>query len=278
MWSVRSSTAWTKSFAEDVVPMPAPPAMPRGYCDPHFVAVTSLAPRVCPRQTSALDSWVKFGLTIHAVNTASEIASLKAMYPQVDHWHSSEAKTTVFSKRTATSDSLLGVAVETGKAVLLVNADCETYGDPNVLIELMGARRLVMGIRYNYLGDYRVAPSREAWGIDSFVITPEMVLELPRLGFGIGCPVWDYWIPLHFQLAKYSIVATSEPWLYHRTHHLAWEQSDWLVGAAISRGSPGCRDCSSICCHTRYASSSFSWSGMNFPVELTTNHLPRLAR
>lgn len=221
-------------FAESVsIRPPPPPVMPRGYCDPHFVAVTSLVPRACPRQTAALNSWIDFGLTIHCVNTAAEIDTLRPLYPQVGRWHPSEDQATGFSKKTATINSLLDVSIRIDAPVLIINSDCETYGDPDCIVHEMAARTLVMGVRHNYAGYRHIQASREAWGIDAFVITPSMASDMPRLGFGIGVPVWDYWIPLHFQQAGFSIVAASDPWLYHKTHVLAWSQDDWAVGADI---------------------------------------------
>lgn len=206
---------------------------PRGYCDPHFVAVTSLAPRDCPRQQAALNSWSDFGLTVHAVNTASEIEILRPLYQQVDHWHANEDQAAGLSKRTATINSLADIAVELDQTILLINADCETYGDPSVMSNLMSVGTLAMGIRRNYPGDRRVHSVPEVWGLDAFVVTPSMAQDLPRLPFGIGLPVWDYWLPLHFQQQGYAMVVPSEPWLYHKSHHLAWSQDDWLAGAAI---------------------------------------------
>ncbi len=205
---------------------------PRGYCDPHFVAVTSLAPRECPRQTAALDSWIDFGLTVHAVNTAAEIETLRPLYPQVDHWHPCEDQAEGLSKRTAKIKSLANIAIELDRTILLINSDCETYGSPSVLVDRLADRTLIMGIRHNYSDTWREA-EREVWGLDAFVITPEMAASLPSLAFGIGIPVWDYWIPFHFLRDGYEIMIPEERWLFHKSHPLGWSQDDWLAGAAM---------------------------------------------
>lgn len=206
---------------------------PRRYCDGAFVAVTSLAPRKCHRQTAALNSWVDFGLTVHAVNTAAEIETLRMLYPQVDHWHASEEQSQDFSKRTATINSLIDMAIRLDRTVLVINSDCETYGNPNLVSSFLADKTLVFGIRYNYIGNRHFSPAREEWGLDCFVVTPEMAATVPRLGLGIGSPVWDYWIPLHFQSRGYSVVTPEHAWLFHRSHPLAWNQDDWLSGARI---------------------------------------------
>lgn len=206
---------------------------PRGYCDPNFVAVTSLAPRACSRQTRAINSWVDFGLTLHVVNTASEIETLKPLYPQVDHWHPCEVQSELGFKKTATINSLADVAVKLDRTILVINADCEAHGNPQPIIDQLADNTLVIGIRHNYAGNRVTNSHQEQWGIDAFVFTPTMARDLPRLSFGIGIPMWDYWIPLHFQQAGYSITTPVSPWLYHMSHHLAWSQEDWLAGAEI---------------------------------------------
>lgn len=206
---------------------------PRGYCDRHFVAVTSLAPRRCPRQTAALDSWIEFGLTVHAVNTAAEIDTLRPLYPQVDHWHASEDQAVGLSKRTATINSLADIAAKINHTVLLINSDCEAYGNPGVLVEQMRDKTLTMGIRHNYLESRHVGAVRERWGLDAFVVTPDMARELPRLPFGIGVPIWDYWLPYHFRELGYDLSTVVPAWLYHRQHAPGWVRSDWVTGANV---------------------------------------------
>lgn len=206
---------------------------PRGCCDDAFVAVTSLAPRACPRQTAALNSWIDFGLTIHAVNTASEVGVLRGLYPQVDGWHVSSDQTQGFSRSTATINSLADVALELNRRVLIVNADCEAYGCPRVVTDLLRDDRLVMGVRHNYAVSRDVDAVREQWGIDAFVLTPAMAAELPRLGFGIGVPVWDYWLPFHFRELGYELRLVEPAWLYHRQHVPGWLRSDWVHGASL---------------------------------------------
>jgi hypothetical protein len=206
---------------------------PKGYCDEHFVVVTSLAPRECARQTTALSSWVDFGVTIHAVNTPSEIEILRPLYPQVSEWHASDEQTTGLSKPTATINSLLDIAVKLDKTILLINSDCEMYGDPKPLIESSHIDALTIGVRSNYLGKYYAAPVKEEWGLDAFMVKPEMVKGIPRLNFGIGSPVWDYWLPLHFQRADVPIRVLEEQLIYHKSHNLAWSREDWLKGADV---------------------------------------------
>ncbi len=200
---------------------------PRGYCTPHLVAVTSLAPRECSRQTAALNSWTDFGLEIHAVNTSVEIETLKPLYPQVDQWHIQDEVSVGFSKPTQLIYNLAQIAIELHKTILIINADIELIGNPDKLIKRLGTNKLLGCIRHNYTRSTKHS-TLEPHGIDAFVITPKMAATLPRATMAIGQPMWDYWIPHHFRDVGYDIDLIGEPLLFHKSHSLQWNTMDWI--------------------------------------------------
>lgn len=211
---------------------------PYGYCRDDaqhdqidsLVAVTSLAPRPSKRQTAALNSWRNFGLEIHAVNTAAEIDTLRAVYPQVGHWHSQEETSVGFSKPTQLIWNIANVAKELHKSILIINADIEIIGEPTTLLDRIVDGMFLAGIRHNY-SDTIMRATREPWGIDAFVITPEMAATLPRATMAIGQPMWDYWLPYHFRELGYDVDLVGEPLFFHREHKLAWTSDDWTSSA-----------------------------------------------
>ncbi len=80
-------------------------------------------------------------------------------------------------------------------------------------------------------GKEYVSSSREPWGLDVFVLSPEMAESLPELDFAIGRPVWDYWLPMHFRELGYDFNFIGEKLFFHMTHPVHWSQQSWYLGA-----------------------------------------------
>lgn len=189
------------------------------------LAVTSLAPNRFDRQSVCLDSWKQVGLTICAVQPASEIESLRTAYPQVTHWHP------VDESQPPKIHQLAQIAVDQNTTALIINADIEIHGQ-QLLIRNAIASGMLVGIRYNYESDWWQG-TREPWGIDVFGITPEIAQTLPDLELRIGRPMWDYWLPHHAKLHQFPMSWINEPLFFHRSHSLAWTQEDWQQGAKV---------------------------------------------
>ncbi len=182
-----------------------------------LVAVTSLSPHRFERQTVCLDSWRKLGLEIIAVNSPAEIDSMRNAYP-VSKWVEAEANPT------PKINSLIDVAAAENTAILVINSDIEIYGDQSRLADLVASRKNAIGIRHNYAarpGDSAIEP----WGLDAYLIYPEQVATLSRVGFTIGKPMWDYWLATELE-AMGVCEWIGEPYFYHRAHPVAWSQAE----------------------------------------------------
>jgi hypothetical protein len=200
---------------------------PQGSFDQHAIAVTSLSPSESSfeRQSKALESWVKFGLTIVSVNQASEISKLKRLYPQVDQWIRCKERVPLIR-------TLATVAVKLDRTILLINSDIEVYGQHERLAEhLADPMSQTVGIRFNYAnGDYESAVI-EPHGLDVFSFTPAMARSLPGSPLCIGKPVWDYWVPCHFRSLGYKFNFIGDPMFFHSKHDIQWSGEDWMTGA-----------------------------------------------
>ena len=126
------------------------------------------------------------------------------------------------------------VAVDVGKPVMLINSDIALYQDQQDFIRQWVEtpdKCLQFGIRWNHrVGKGVQTAQQEGWGIDAFRFTPEMAQSLPDIGYGIGLPMWDYWIPWHFRVAGYSFRADPRPVMYHERHPINWSQADHNSG------------------------------------------------
>ncbi len=174
-----------------------------------LLAVTSLAPHRLDRQTLCLDSWIDMGLTIASVNSPAEIASMRADYPQVTDWIAVEANPL---PRVA---DMLAVSAAKDTPILLINADIETYGNQQLLVDAVANRRNLIGIRQNY----EVQPEESAiepWGLDAFVVFPWQTFDLAD--FVIGKPMWDYRLAVELPDADWI----GSPFFFHKAHPVAW--------------------------------------------------------
>lgn len=194
--------------------------LPQPSMDDCCVAVTSLAPDRLERQTVCLDSWEMAGLSIHAVQSATEIEQLKPIYPQVSQWRSSDDVGPPRIKRMASIAYLLG------QTILLINADVEIRGEQRLIREAIAGGVLV-GVRHNYDSVWWQGKV-EKWGVDAFSFTPEAASRLLDLDFRIGRPVWDYWILDYFKSSQMNWIC--EPLFFHKTHELGWSDEDFKAG------------------------------------------------
>jgi hypothetical protein len=189
-----------------------------------FVAVTSLAPQAdqFTRQQRALQSWVKFGLGIVAVNTDFEVAKLRNVYPMVSQWiqcpgHPDD------SGRQRILD-LARTANHLGKPILLINSDIVIRGEQSDLTSHINGDTALVGIRNNVR---QGQVKRERWGFDVFYLTPSITESLPELDwFSMGKPGWDYWLPLHFLTHNIRATYLADRLFYHHCHPVRWSKAE----------------------------------------------------
>jgi hypothetical protein len=193
-----------------------------------LIAVTSLNPNSgIDRQRAALASWKQFGLVVHAVQFNDECDAVWGAYGDlVDVMHF----TPNIGYKSPSINRLVDVAKLLDVSILLINSDIEIIGERSQLFDQVDESKLTVGIRHNYKTT-SLSYSREVWGLDIFVISPQiaaLVDELPE--FRMGRPMWDYWLPWHLGQKGVEFNWIGEPFFFHRTHTLNWNQSDWMAG------------------------------------------------
>jgi hypothetical protein len=233
----------------------------------HVVAITSLSPLPHHRevQQQCLQSWRDFGLRrVVSGNTADEIDSLKDQY---DVEFAVVQPSVAFSRPTPRVFDLLQLG---SGPMLLLNSDIEILGPQSRLLELVDDRQTAIGIRHNWddtedpvaasarmqtnavaasaqdadepsaawrqrlpANSRRIDATLERWGYDVFLLYPEDLTTLPNLDFGIGQPMWDWWLPVHLDLAGVSLEYLADPFFYHRKHSLHWDNSAMAIGRSI---------------------------------------------
>lgn len=179
--------------------------------------VTSFSPHRTDRQLSCLASWRSFGMPIVAVQPASEIDAMAATYEGVD-WIACEGQRPTIAEL---------ASVANGGPILLINSDIAIESTmPEFRRDWLAIEEqtLRVGCRWEILDDGTSYLQR--WGIDAFLITPEMLADFRDLGFYIGQPAWDYWFVIHYSAAGYKIAAKVDAGLSHQFHPAVWTQAE----------------------------------------------------
>lgn len=182
--------------------------------------VTSIAPHRIERQQYCISTWQNHSNDIVSVNTQSEIDQLQPLFPMVSFRIGDTS--TSFSKATPKLTELIKVADE---PTLLINSDI-SIKDENLSLWNPEDKVLKLGIRYDYYANRPQRKFYQKYGIDAFLILPEMVPLIPDLDFCVGCPGWDFWLPYHLWSQHDYEIKVVKGSLLHEFHTIGWAKSD----------------------------------------------------
>jgi hypothetical protein len=186
--------------------------------------VTSFSPQRTERQLACLASWQRLGMSIVAVQPEHEIESMAAVYAGVQ-WLPCDGQRPTIAELAAVAES---------GPVLLINSDIAIESTmPEFRRNWLANedKTLRVGCRWEVAADG--SQHLQRWGIDAFLITPEMLADFRDLGFRIGQPAWDYWMVIHYASLGYRIRAKIDRGLMHATHTQAWSKAEGREGVAI---------------------------------------------
>ena len=181
--------------------------------------ITSLHAKRVERQQYCLNTWMKLSTDIVAVQAEHEIELLTNLFPFVKFEVGSVSQS--FSKPTPKITELVRQA---SIPSLLINSDI-SIKDETLDLWKYEPKVLKLGIRQ----DFRPGTStkmKQKYGIDAFLIYPEMIDQLPDLDFCIGCPGWDFWLPYHLWAFHDYRITTPPCSFFHELHPLGWTEED----------------------------------------------------
>jgi hypothetical protein len=182
--------------------------------------ITSLHHKRIERQQYCLNTWMKFSTNIVAVQAEHEIEVLRNIFPFVKFVVGEVSDK--FSKPTPKITELIKQADEPS---LLINSDISVK-DKELSSWNYEEKVIKLGIRL----DYRPVPPqtkhKQKYGIDAFLIGPDMIPLLPDLDFCIGCPGWDFWLPYHLWAYHDYQIRTPSCNFLHELHPIGWTEAD----------------------------------------------------
>lgn len=198
--------------------------------------VTSFGPSRIERQQRCLQSWLNAGHEVIAVQSVGEPEKLSPHFLQAK-FVETDLVADKFNKPAIPRIKAM-IDQATDKNILIVNSDLELVGNPKDFANDWSEppeKVLKVGIRWDYLPRTR-AKRMFKWGVDAFLITPQIAQDLPDIGLAIACPAWDYFIPYHLVTrCGYTVVTNKRYHLKHDIHPRNWSDTDYHTGLRIMK-------------------------------------------
>jgi len=177
--------------------------------------VTSFSPTRLAAQHKALATWKQFNQEIVAVQVIGESYSEKFtdnivwVKPNL-HW----------SKKLPSIVSLLSQCKD--EPIILINSDIEI--DLDSLDDWKPESNVLkIGLRTDYCSRFT---QLNKYGLDVFLITPEMLEHLTNNIWAIGQPGWDYWLVYKLYQEGYKLDIVNKGFL-HEFHQEQWNGEDY---------------------------------------------------
>lgn len=192
--------------------------------------VTSFSPSRIERQNQCLASWLRMGCEVVGVQSRGESEQMSLLYPGASFVETDLVGDLFGKPHFVRVKALIDQAVS--EPVLILNSDIEIRATQDMFTsqwETPETKELKVGIRWEE--DLRTGRCQLLkWGIDAFLITPEIAAMLPDIGMTMGCPVWDYWVVWYLNSVGYSVVTNTNQGLFHAVHHRNWSMDDYHKG------------------------------------------------
>lgn len=196
---------------------------------------TSLGFRRTERQQLCIKSWQALGYHVIAVQSEGETKLLQPHYPDVTFVETTRVGDVFNHTNKVRINALLEQAVDS--PILIINSDIEIRADKDEFVSNWTPtkdKELKMGIRWDE-DPYTKQLTLLKYGIDIFLVTPEIANDLNDIGMTIGCPAWDYWVPIHLQRKGYSFDVSKRQEFIHEVHPKNWSKVDFEVGLSLLR-------------------------------------------
>ena len=178
--------------------------------------VTSFSPTRLEAQHKAISTWNQFNQEIVAVQCIGEdyakdfTDNIVWVKPNL-HW----------DKKTPSIVSLLEQCKN--ESIILINSDIEINHLDNWNTKPVSPKTLKIGLRTDYCNKFE---QLNKYGLDVFLITPEMLEHLTNNIWALGQPGWDYWLVYKLYQEGYELDIVDKGFL-HEFHKEQWSKEDY---------------------------------------------------
>lgn len=197
--------------------------------------ITSFGPKRLEHQRFCLQSWLDRGCTVVAVQTHEETETVRQQFPEAEVVGTDFVGDVFGKPNHVRISALLQQCLQ--QPGLILNSDIHLLSTRDQMARdwTPDSRHFKIGIRWEQHPKTGQAKLLK-YGIDAFLITPEIAQNTPDIGMALGVPVWDYWLPFHAvtRLGK-RLVTKKTDGLRHVAHVQNWHQSESDIGFQIMR-------------------------------------------
>lgn len=196
--------------------------------------VTSIGPGRIERQQFCIASWLNMGCSVTSVQSVGETEKLQHLFPEVTFTETNLVGDVFNRRHSVRIKALLDQAKRHN--ILILNSDIEirsTIEDFTARWSNPEPNVLKLGVRWDE-DPITKELTMLRWGIDAFLITPRIVTRLEDIGMTMGCPAWDYWIPIFlYNQCGYGVVTNKQPELIHEVHSKNWSDKEYKIGLRL---------------------------------------------
>lgn len=177
-----------------------------------MMLVTSISPTRLEAQEKAISTWKKYNVPIYAVQCygedyATDFTGNIIWVKPNKHW----------SKRTPSISDIINPFQE---PFILINSDIELELES---LPTPKDNTFTIGLRTDYCPQFK---QLNKYGIDLFLITPEMQQHLTNNIWAVGIPGWDYYVLWSIIQAGYDVDIIKEG-ILHEAHKEQWDKNDY---------------------------------------------------
>lgn len=194
--------------------------------------ITSLSPNPAraERQCKCIESWLRLGAEVHAVQTANELSQHHDDGPFIVHSVQGDC---------VHMTDIWNTASAIGGWCMLTNADTEFLPfaeeledlDQTVGVDLLFLRRFDRRD-----GNWML----DVLGFDTFLFHADKALQPFAPEYQMGKPWWDYALPTSYLRAGRKLFCIEEPIAFHEPHHAGWTREEWQrLGGVFAQSQPG---------------------------------------
>jgi len=175
-------------------------------------------------QTACVKSWNDAGFRVVSLNPPEEIDGLRKSASSVKFLPIPEG-----IQRPRTWDFFEAAKASRSKVAGIINADCMILPQAGIIEHLRtDIDGVVIAERLNLSNKNFVPTGSSCFGFDAFFFDVAALEFLEKDEHWRIGEVWvDYWIPLAFHLAGFSIKTMPAPVLLHLDHDIAWDLVKW---------------------------------------------------
>jgi glycosyltransferase involved in cell wall biosynthesis len=196
------------------------PALPYRPNTQITIATSIAATKDIAIQKRCIDSWIRCGFKVVAINTQNEMNMIKHHFPSVEFVIANRDARAQFGTPYIYIDDILSYfTTQNCKICGIVNSDIYFCKEnlPSFMYK-QALNSLVFGSRLDVTSFDNTSNGNFYVGFDYFFFDKDIIKFYPPTNFCIGLPWWDYWLPLIAILAKLSVKKVTSPICYHIIH------------------------------------------------------------